>query len=303
VLPDPLGREDRMAAARARIHWMPFIAETFTTPELLAPQALAHATPAFAVGRKGVQALFGSADALAARLAGQVPAPVPGVRVRFAATVSAADAPAAHVAGWVRGRDVALADEVVLVTAHLDGTGVSFEPGSVNPGADCDASGTAALVEIAAALAASEARPRRSIGFVAFTAEQRGLAGPAQYAAAPVFPLERTVAVLHLAAIARNEPDSCGIAGAPAPRVRAAVAAGLRAEGLALQGGLAGLERGAGHWPLAARGVPAVLVTSGPYPGLHTRADTPDRLDRAKLRRVARACLRAAWDLAEHGAR
>ncbi len=113
----------------------------------------------------------------------------------------------ANVIGVIRGADPALRDEVVVVGAHYDhvGIGQPVDGDSIYNGADDDASGTVAVLQIAEALKAGPA-PRRTVVFVAFTGEEMGLLGTRYYIANPVAPMERTVAQLQIEMIGR--PDS-----------------------------------------------------------------------------------------------
>jgi Zn-dependent M28 family amino/carboxypeptidase len=115
--------------------------------------------------------------------------------------------------GRVRGRGTTehpeLADEVIVVSAHFDHIGVDSdaEPAAdaIHNGADDDASGTAAVLEIAAALAAGEP-PARTVVFLLATGEEVGLLGTEAYLDAPAEPLERTVLNLNFEMIGR--PDA-----------------------------------------------------------------------------------------------
>ena len=118
-----------------------------------------------------------------------------------------------NVVGRVRGRGTTehpeLADEVIVLSAHFDHIGVASdaEPGAdaIYNGADDDASGTAAVLEIAAALAAGEP-PARTVVFLLATGEEVGLLGTEAYLDAPAEPLERTVLNLNFEMIGR--PDA-----------------------------------------------------------------------------------------------
>jgi Zn-dependent M28 family amino/carboxypeptidase len=117
-----------------------------------------------------------------------------------------------NVMGMLRGSDPALRDEFIVVGAHFDHVGIREHPSgdSIFNGADDDASGVIALIEIARVLRAGPA-PKRSVLFVAFTGEEVGLLGTNYYLAHPVVPLESTVAQLQIEMIGR--PDS--LAGGP----------------------------------------------------------------------------------------
>ena len=92
-------------------------------------------------------------------------------------------------------------DEYVLVCAHWDHlgrrAGAEHEDNIYNGAVD-NASGTAAMLELAEAVASQPTRPERSILFLATTAEEKGLLGSAYYAANPVVPLAKTVCGLNI---------------------------------------------------------------------------------------------------------
>ena len=102
----------------------------------------------------------------------------------------------ANVVGLLRGSDPALADEFVVVTAHLDhiGRGDPVNGDDIYNGALDNAAGVAIMLESARALAAAALRPRRSILFVALTAEERGLLGAYHFAAHPTVARDALVA-------------------------------------------------------------------------------------------------------------
>jgi hypothetical protein len=112
-----------------------------------------------------------------------------------------------NVAALIRGSDPALRDDVVLVTAHYDhvGIGAPVDGDSIYNGADDDASGNIAMLEIAKALMQGP-RPRRTILFLSITGEEVGGFGTAWYLRHPLLPLEKTVVDLNIEMIAH--PDS-----------------------------------------------------------------------------------------------
>ncbi|MEP6992115.1 MAG: M20/M25/M40 family metallo-hydrolase [bacterium] len=114
---------------------------------------------------------------------------------------------AVNVVGILRGSDLVLRDSAILVDAHYDhlGIGTPVHGDSIFNGADDDASGTVAVLEIARALAAGP-RPKRTVIFAATTGEEVGLLGTRWYVAHPVVPLSRTTANLEIEMIGR--PDS-----------------------------------------------------------------------------------------------
>jgi len=109
----------------------------------------------------------------------------------------------------LRGSDPKLARQTILLTAHLDHLGVrSTTAGEViYHGADDDASGTTAVIELARALAASPQRPRRSVLFVCFGSEETGGQGNAYFLQKPPVPLDSIVADLEFEMIGRPDPS------------------------------------------------------------------------------------------------
>jgi Zn-dependent M28 family amino/carboxypeptidase len=113
----------------------------------------------------------------------------------------------ANVIGVIRGANPRLRDEAIVVGAphaHV-GIGAPVAGDSIYNGADDDASGTVAVLEIARALMAGPA-PKRTVVFVAFTGEELGLLGTRYYIAHPTVPMDRTVAQFQIEMIGR--PDS-----------------------------------------------------------------------------------------------
>ncbi|HUP47763.1 MAG TPA: M20/M25/M40 family metallo-hydrolase [Thermoanaerobaculia bacterium] len=96
----------------------------------------------------------------------------------------------ANVVGLVRGSDPALRQEYLVYSSHLDHLGISepVDGDTINNGAFDNASGSAALIEIARAMAATRPAPRRSILFLATTAEEKGLRGADYFAGNPTVP-------------------------------------------------------------------------------------------------------------------
>jgi Zn-dependent M28 family amino/carboxypeptidase len=109
-----------------------------------------------------------------------------------------------NVAGLLRGSDPRLRDEVVVYTAHLDhlGIGEPVQGDSIYNGALDNASGSAALLEVARAFATLREAPRRSVLFLAVTGEEEGLLGSDYFAQYPTVPLERIVANVNIDGLA-----------------------------------------------------------------------------------------------------
>ncbi len=112
-----------------------------------------------------------------------------------------------------------LAKEMVVVGAHYDHVGMggpgSLAPGTiaVHNGADDNASGTTAMLEVAHRLSTNKTNNRRTLVFMAFSGEERGLLGSAHYVRNPRFPLEDTVAMVNLDMVGRMNQDQLTIFG------------------------------------------------------------------------------------------
>jgi hypothetical protein len=105
-----------------------------------------------------------------------------------------------NVIGMIPGSDPALADEVVMLTAHLDHEGVDpeREGDKIYNGAMDNAAGIATMLEVARAMASAPERPRRTVMFAAVTAEEDGLLGSQYLAKHPVSPGKKLVGVVNL---------------------------------------------------------------------------------------------------------
>ncbi len=113
-----------------------------------------------------------------------------------------------NVIGILPGRDPVLRNQTVVLGAHYDHLGHggfgSLDPdstGLVHNGADDNASGIAALIQVAARLAASP--PARTVVFIAFSGEELGLLGSAYYVKQPIYPLAQTLAMVNLDMVGR----------------------------------------------------------------------------------------------------
>ncbi|MFT5338079.1 MAG: hypothetical protein ACI9YL_002095, partial [Luteibaculaceae bacterium] len=109
-----------------------------------------------------------------------------------------------NVLAFIEGTD--LKEEILVISSHYDHIGITN--GEINNGADDDGSGTVSVLELAQAF--SEAKkagkgPRRSILFMNFTGEEKGLLGSDYYSSNPVYPLENTVADLNIDMIGRRD--------------------------------------------------------------------------------------------------
>jgi hypothetical protein len=110
-----------------------------------------------------------------------------------------------NIIGLVEGSDPVLKNEVIIVGAHLDGVGSCPE---IMPGANDNCSAVAVMMGVAEALAKSEVKPKRSVMFIAFGAEEQGVAGSEYYVEHPVRPLEQTAILINMEGPGRGDKIS-----------------------------------------------------------------------------------------------
>lgn len=171
-----------------------------------------------------------------------------------------------NLIGFLPGRE--RPEEVVLYTAHWDHVGTNGE--HVFNGAVDNATGTAALLELAEAYAALPEPPARSVVFMATTAEEQGLLGSFHYAAHPVFALASTVGVINMDALFPfGAFDSMTVVALGASELDDYLRDAAEAVGRTLHADpmpeLGAFFR-SDHYPFAVQGVPATFAVGGPSP-------------------------------------
>jgi Zn-dependent M28 family amino/carboxypeptidase len=173
-----------------------------------------------------------------------------------------------NVVARIAGNDPALARQAVLFTAHWDhkGIGPAANGDSIYNGAEDNASGVAAMLGAAQALAQTQPRSRRTLLFVATTAEESGLLGSEAYTRDPLVPLEQTAAVINLDVTnvrgATRDVDALGV---DRSTLGAVFDAAARAESLAVvhEPDVRGSFYRSDHFPFSKAGVPALSIEPG----------------------------------------
>ncbi len=116
-----------------------------------------------------------------------------------------------NVIGMVPGSDPELSKEAIIITAHLDHIGTTTGVGdTINNGADDNATGVTGVLSLADAYAALPTAPKRTVIFMTFWGEEKGLLGSRYYVNNPIWPLEKTVANVNLEMIGRPEAGASG---------------------------------------------------------------------------------------------
>lgn len=216
-----------------------------------------------------------------------------------------------NVIGILPGRDAKLKGTYLLVTAHYDHLGIrgTGEGDLIYNGANDDASGVAGMIETAAALARLKEKPKRTVVFIAFWGEERGLLGSNYYGKNPVFPLKDTLLQINLEQIGRTDDSE-------AARVNAVSVTGLDYSDVGQVLERAGKVLGTGvekhpvnsdrfflasdNLSLAMKGVPAHTVcTAFEFVDYHRPGDHWDKLDYANMAKVTKLVALSALSFAD----
>jgi hypothetical protein len=203
-------------------------------------------------------------------------------------------------------------DEIVVLGAHHDhlgrGGGGSLarsaeERGEIHNGADDNASGVAGVLEAAEFLAAHRAELRRSVLFVTFTGEERGLLGSLWFVEAPPVPLSRIAAMVNLDMIGRLQGRKLfvgGVGTSPGFRALAEACAGDVGVDIALgDGGRAPSD----NTSFYAKRIPVLWLFSGMHPEYHRPADDVERIDAAGMEKAGRLAARLVLGIGKLPAR
>ncbi|EKB50534.1 Leupeptin-inactivating enzyme 1 precursor [Cecembia lonarensis LW9] len=220
-----------------------------------------------------------------------------------------------NVLGYLEGTDKK--DEVLVISAHYDHVAPNAD-GSVNYGADDNGSGTVAVMEIAEAFAMAAKdgiRPRRSILFIALTAEEKGLLGSQYYVENPIFPLENTVNNFNIDMLGRIDYEYQDVEN---PNYLYAIGSDMLSSHLKIildynnitYTGLTLDYRydapddpnrfyyRSDHYNFAKYNIPSIFFFSGLHDDYHTPADTVDKIEFPLMTTRARLIFHLSWDIA-----
>jgi aminopeptidase YwaD len=253
--------------------------------------------PAVVISRKVAQEVFAShgisfaeAESRAKKAA---PFALEKVSIKLKTDVIRINRQSANVIGLLLGSDPALRSQCMIIGAHYDHLGLGGveslaqdQQAQIHPGADDNASGTSALLELARTLALERARIKRSIIFIAFSGEEEGLLGSSAYTRSPVFPLSSTVAMINMDMIGRLRDGSLIIAGAGTSTAWKPLLERLNGSRfkLTLQ------EDGYGpsdHQSFYVRDIPVLFFFTGSHEDYHRPSDTADRINLEGVRQIA----------------
>ncbi len=217
-----------------------------------------------------------------------------------------------NVVGLLRGSDPVLKDSYILLSAHYDHVGMrpQADGDKIWNGANDNGSGTVSVIEIASALAGLRQKPRRSIVFITFFGEERGLLGSRYYGKHPAFPLERTVAAVNLEQVGRTdstEGDQRGrasLTGFDYSEIGEVFQAAGEQAGITVYKHERNSDTYFGrsdNQALAALGIPAhTLCVAFTYPDYHGPADHWNKIDYENMARTDRMVALALLMLAQN---
>ncbi|HEY2844770.1 MAG TPA: M20/M25/M40 family metallo-hydrolase [Bryobacteraceae bacterium] len=194
-------------------------------------------------------------------------------------------------------------DEYVILGAHYDHLGLGDENslapsqiGTIHPGADDNASGTAGVIELARWFS-SQPKQKRGVLFLTFAGEELGLLGSGWYVNHPILPLEKAVAMINMDMIGRVRDGNIYLSGTGTGSNFPQLVESLRPEApihidLSEKSGYGASD----HSSFTAKGVPVLFFFSGLHGDYHKPSDTADKIDAADAAKV----LDYVGDLAEH---
>src|SRR5439155_18308902 len=145
--------------------------------------------------------------------------PVVEYSFNFSTDVTRRESPSFNVVGILPGSDPKLKNEAIVIGAHYDHLGRGGEgslaprEGDIHHGADDNASGVAALIELARMFSSQNPKPRRTIVFIAFSGEEEGLIGSNYYVNHSVVPLPNTVAMINMDMVGRLKEKKLIVGG------------------------------------------------------------------------------------------
>jgi hypothetical protein len=225
-----------------------------------------------------------------------------------------------NVVGLMEGSDPTLSADTIIISAHYDHDGLAAG-GGIYHGADDNGSGTVGVVALAKAFMKNPAKPKRSILFAVYAAEERGLLGAYYYAAHPMRPLATTRAVINFDMIGRNEAPSTQTNGlmeiAPdtsnelniigtkySPDYRAAVVKSNEYAGLHLsykwdEDTVLSVLFRSDQYPFLMHDIPAMWWFTGFHPDYHQTTDTADKINYVKMEKILKLAYLTAFDFAD----
>lgn len=216
-----------------------------------------------------------------------------------------------NVCGLLEGRDKKLRDEAVIFSAHYDHLGIAPD-GDVYNGADDNASGTSGVLGLAEAFSRNPLKPRRSLMFILFSGEEKGLLGSNFYADHPALPLNRMIANINMDMIGRidpkyekeKNPDYVYVIGSDkiSPELDRILKQENKATvNLALdytyndEDDPERFYYRSDHYNFARNGIPIAFFFTGLHADYHEPSDTVDKINFERLSKIAKLVFGIGW--------
>ncbi len=214
-----------------------------------------------------------------------------------------------NVLALLPGSDPELKDRLVIVGAHYDHVGYGTRRNSRGPigyihnGADDNASGTSALLELAEAFTLLPQPPKRSILFAFWDAEEKGLLGSKHWVAHPTLPLKNVYALLNMDMVGRLRNDKLTVFGSRTGYGwRRLISRQNQGPELQLEFSWK-LDASADHHPFLQREIPVIMVHTGLHDDYHSPRDDARLINSQGMRRVARLMFNVTFELADRDQR
>lgn len=209
-----------------------------------------------------------------------------------------------NILGLMPGSDPKLKDEFILIGGHYDHVGygnaeTSNGPvGFIHNGADDNASGVSAVLEIAEAWHLSGERPKRTLIFALWDSEEHGLLGSRHWVANPTCPLPALRCVVNMDMVGRMTETPLEITGVRTlPGLRKMLSHHNQKSNLKFNF-LWGVKEDSDHWPFYERRIPFVMPFSGFHDDYHRPSDDVDKINYAGIERIARWMFGVTHELA-----
>jgi len=231
--------------------------------------------------------------------------------IRFTLDVQKESLVTQNVAGYFPGNDPNKGHETIIVSAHYDHLGKN-ENGTIWYGADDNGSGTSVMLEVAEAVSTNPELPERGFIFLAVSGEEKGLLGSQYYINHPLIPLDNTVTDLNIDMVGRNAPDSVYIIGSnmiSEDLHEINEFAATKINHLELDYRYNTLDDPnrfyyrSDHYNFAKRDIPVIFYFAGIHEDYHKPSDTVDKINFAKMEKVARLVFLTGWGVAKNETR
>jgi hypothetical protein len=253
-----------------------------------------------------VKSEFSGADAVERVKQRTAPLTIENLTVSFKMDVSKINGNTSNVVAVLPGSDPQLAAEYVVIGAHYDHLGLggpgslaSNPEGQIHHGADDNASGTSALLELARVMATSREPLKRSVVFIAFSGEELGLLGSAAYLKNAPVPVTSIVAMLNMDMIGRLRNQSLFVGGMGTSPVWKPLVEKLNTQGSRFQ--LSYGQDGFGpsdHQSFYVKDIPVLFFFTNTHDDYHKPSDTADKINADGIRQIAELVREIAADVA-----